>query len=210
MKKTLLILPMSMLMLLGTSSARAEVLFTDWTSLTQVGSGYLSLSNITTPVTSYQALANPFSTTDTATLTSIDVVMDTRGGAPITLALASDSNGLPGSVLESWSLTLSGNTNALYSVTSLLNPVLTAGTTYWLEALPGANDNSGWGVTSFGHTIAVSHSAGIWTATTNEWESAFDVNGTAASATPEPSTFAMFGGAGLLAITLRNRQRKTK
>lgn len=70
-----------------------------------------------------------------------------------------DSGGLPnGSILESFSAPLSGGVHLLNSVG---NPLLSAGTTYWVAVLPGASDSNGaWNLNNQGLTGPLAFESG--------------------------------------------------
>jgi hypothetical protein len=59
-----------------------------------------------------------------------------------------DSGGLPGAILESWSVSNLPSGLVLTSVSSKLNPVLYAGQTYWVEIQPLAADSSAYWFTN--------------------------------------------------------------
>jgi hypothetical protein len=69
----------------------------------------------------------------------------------------SDAGGVPGGVLESFtiganSLEVFGNNNAPIVLTSLLNPVLSAGILYWLTVIGPAQDNIAWNLNNTSDT----------------------------------------------------------
>jgi hypothetical protein len=69
----------------------------------------------------------------------------------VTVAIANDSQGAPGTVIETLTIAqtpafpIGGNTPVLSKVTSTLHPLLSAGTTYWIEVLSAnAVSFGGW------------------------------------------------------------------
>lgn len=102
------------------------------------------------------AAAMPFVLDHHATLTSIDLPVGAslRPGTNLfTVALLADDDGLPGEVIESFSLAdlpwMFSSAEPLSTVVSELQPRLKAHRVYWLTVLPGADDTSGgWNFTS--------------------------------------------------------------
>lgn len=97
----------------------------------------------------YYALAMPFTPSTTASLSGIDMALywgysvGTTNTGIVRLYTDDGSGTKPGSAIESFNISptdVDSNSNATHVVSSL-NPVLTAGTLYWLAALP-SEDNS--------------------------------------------------------------------
>lgn len=129
-----------------------------------------------------------------------------KPGAEYTLSLRADANGgqtLPGSVIESWTVYTEavGWNPILETVESLINPVLEAGTTYWImaEGDEPAFVDPVW--------VASSQSEPVWNAIWNTanpgdgWSAGYGqgvpglvVNGTAV---PTPGAFAVLALAGI-------------
>jgi hypothetical protein len=60
-----------------------------------------------------------------------------EGDGALTIELANDASGVPGSVIESYFCSITTSTFPLIvTLPSLLQPLLSSGTTYWLEVLP--------------------------------------------------------------------------
>ena len=116
-------------------------------------------------------VAAPFVASSNFSLGSISLPLSYfsgTNGALITLA-ANGPGGIPGSILESWSVTNlpSGTTPALTSVVSTNNPVLQAGETYWVEVQPLAADTLDIWYTNnqnLGGGLGWDFSQGVWIA----------------------------------------------
>lgn len=117
----------------------------------------------------------------------------------VTISLAADAAGVPGSILEN----LAGlvepfpNDTAPVTVTSSLNPLLIAGSEYWLIVSPAAGNGVNWLtaeiLTNPDLQATRASSTGTWTASPLLYAyndpGAFSVDATAVSATPEGSTW---------------------
>lgn len=107
-------------------------------------SGFRCVSGAATPncgpaVTRY--IAAPFVPGSTFTLSEIALPVSYNSGTNgAVISLMTNSGGLPGAVLESWSVTNLPGAPVVTSVSSKVNPVLQAGQTYWLEVQPLAAD----------------------------------------------------------------------
>jgi hypothetical protein len=92
----------------------------------------------------FREVGAPFKPTVTFGLSSLSLALATGGtgtnGALVSLAL--DSNGTPGNILESWTVTTlpSGNQPPLTVLNDRLNLTLSAGQNYWVTVQPMASD----------------------------------------------------------------------
>jgi hypothetical protein len=132
----------------------------------------------------------------------------------VQVSLRSNSSG-PGAVLESFNilpaaLGLLGNNNPLLSLTSVANPLLTLGTTYWVTVNSlSALDIVGWNLNNIGNanpTATSLNGGATWLAPSNDTPGALRVNGTTADvnpAVPEPTTLVLLGGGVLAAMRKR-------
>ena len=120
------------------------------------GNGWCVTGPYATSCTSYAAryIAAPFTPGLSQLLSGISLPLTNLGGtngAVINLR-NSDSSGLPGAVLESWSVSNLPNYFApnvtVISVASKLNPALQAGQTYWVEVEPLAADTADYWYTN--------------------------------------------------------------
>jgi hypothetical protein len=140
-----------------------------------------------------QDIAMPFTVIGVDhTFTSAELAMLYLGGtSSLEIRLAEDAGGVPGAVIETLNVTVVGGP-ALVTATSVLNPTLVAGTTYWIATIAGGDHSSEWmfagspggGNHIFG-TPAFSYDGGDSWSTSDQEEAAFRVNGTVI---PEPST----------------------
>jgi hypothetical protein len=145
-----------------------------------------------------QDIAMPFTVIGTNhTFTSAELAMKLwLGGTPsLDILLTADAGGVPGAVIETMSVTV-GNDPALVTATSVLNPTLVAGTTYWIATLAGGDHSSLWmlagspgGNNPMG-TVGFSYDRGeSWSTSIGE-EAAFRVNG---NVVPEPASLTLLG-----------------
>jgi hypothetical protein len=121
----------------------------------------------------------------------------------VTIALTIDAGGVPGMVLESFSipgsaLGLLGVNNPPHVVTSVLHPMLDGGSPYWVTLAASINDSVAWNLNSTGSVSsgAISSDGGAaWFAPSGLTPGALQVE----SPIPEPSTLTLLG-AGLLLL----------
>jgi uncharacterized protein (TIGR03437 family) len=122
------------------------------------GNGWCVTGPYATSCTSYATryIAAPFTPGSSQLLSGISLPLSNLGGtngAVINL-MNSASSGLPGAVLESWSVsnlptyTPGATAITLTSVASKLNPALQAGQTYWVEVQPLAGDTADYWYTN--------------------------------------------------------------
>jgi len=163
----------------------------------------------------YEETAVAFTPTQNYSLSQIslgltfDGVAGAFGTDGATVTLQSDAAGVPGTVLESWSvsgLPPSSGTSGSQTLTDVDNIFLAANTQYWVVATPSANDTLDLWNTGDG---AVFGNEEIWNGST--WTSlapydlaAVDITG---SAVPEPASLALaLGGLAIAAGLLRRRK----
>jgi hypothetical protein len=145
-------------------------------------------------------------------LTEIIMALGWFGGRNgVTVSLDTNSNGVPGKALASWSFSgLPGfgtTSNTVQMMTFAPGIVLQPGQTYWLVAAPSAGSTQAvWNLNSTGVTgLAAVNSGTGWLTTTNVPSGAFEVLGQ--SVVPEPGTWFLFG-TGLLAVLAAIRKKK--
>jgi hypothetical protein len=126
------------------------------------------------------------------------------GANSIDLALRTDAAGVPGATLESFhfgSLGPFGTNNPPLVATSVLHPLLMAGTQYWLTmSTPTTTTWAAWNLNSIGDTgpVYTLDNGSFFSAGTNT-RGAFRVQGVAA-AVPESSPLVLAGVAGTLVL----------
>ena len=154
----------------------------------------------------YQAVAVSFQPSVTDKLQSLELALAGGGvDGHITIDLANDSSGSPGSTfLESFSYDVTSITPTLVTFTSILQPLLSSGTTYWVEIFPTQSTTGiGWefdNTNSSGPDI-MSAMGGAWTVQAQLFTPSLEVTGV-----PEPSSF-LFAACGFLALILMPRLR---
>ena len=132
------------------------------------------------------------------------------------LFLLSDAGGLPGMVLDTFTLTgIPSQSSALLSAYSTQHPLLTGGTAYWFGVTPTSDTEARWFLNSTGQLgPCAENSLGLWSAETPDpMQGAFQLSGVlvSGSATPEPGTWALLGsslGVGLCMLQRARRARK--
>jgi len=90
-------------------------------------------------------LGTTFTATSSGDLSSVLLDLESLGGSTSqTMGLYSDASGEPGTLLESWTVTVPANSYPTVSpliLTSVLNPALTSGTEYWFVVDDGAQQD---------------------------------------------------------------------
>jgi len=142
----------------------------------------------------------------TANLTTIEIALSAVPGFgatdPITVALRADAASGPGGILESFTVPAGaggplGSNNPPIVLTSVLNPLLAAGTTYWLTAAAPGTSGYAWNFNSTGdhpsHAISFDNGA-TWTMFGPGFftSGAFEVDGVTLPV-PEPISLVLVG-----------------
>jgi hypothetical protein len=154
-----------------------------------------------------------FTALDGGFLDSVMVGAKNVGGTnAITFTLTTDVGGLPGAPVESWSVAdLSYHKTPgtpTTTLTSVLHPTLTSGTSYFLIASAAGDAQDYWYLNSVGASgmRVRSMKGAAFTTTAGQPQAVFRVM---VSAIPEPSTYALLGGlAALGAVVVRRRLRR--
>jgi hypothetical protein len=198
MKQVAFSLAIAML-LVGVTTARGEMIYS-----TLGAADSFDLLNGWV-VDSANNAAVPFTVTGSNySFTSVDLALYRVSGS-MNVLLMSDSNGLPGAVIETLAVPISAD---LTTATSVLNPILTNGTTYWISTRGIGNYQGGWNWTSpqLNGPFAFTFNGGAsWISLTDKLP-AVRVNGDPiASPVPEPGslTLALLGVLSLAGLTRR-------
>src|SRR5271157_4612032 len=180
------------LLLAGVGQVRADIIFSD------LGPGDSYKGSFGYVVDSSDAVSTPFTPTVTSVLSEVELAMGTNfgGGNQVIVQLQNDNAGSPGSIIESYSIsvlpTFGGSSSDHLSVAfSSLDPTLTAGTQYWLSVLPAVPSTLvNWNVNSTGYTgLALSSDGGAtWNFSSSRVEPAFRVD---SAPVPEPSSLVL-------------------
>lgn len=139
---------------------------------------------------------------------------DVPDDATMTLALRADDQGKPGAILEAFTIAAAdvGHLTTL-ARSSVLHPVLSAGTSYWITAVPGMDFTLHWALNMQGMLATFGHAPGgpafdYWNTFANMPALAMVVEATPLppATVPEPSTFALLG-TGIAALVRRRRRQ---
>jgi hypothetical protein len=199
--------------LAATSEARADaVVFSNFGPGTTFNTS--TAWNVSgTNIFSGRVVAQSFTPSDNFTFSSAQLAMGIVGGPNILqVVLMTSSGGFPGAIVETITLTDAVapiGTGGIVLANSALQPLLSAGTQYWIVAFAPEDDTfMGWNLSlnDFSAPVLLNGSHSL----TGPWEfsaprGAFQVNGTPV---PEPATMLLLG-ASLTVIALRKCKRKS-
>jgi len=125
-------------------------------------------------------------------------VRNTESLNRVTGKLYDTVNGLPGDVLESFNLTLDPNASGapLYQLTSLTNPVLATGQEYWFGLSDPVTNDLTWFFNGTGVSNVATLSGSTWSYSPGQYsQGALVVNAELVTASPEPASLLLLGGA---------------
>ncbi len=127
------------------------------------------------------------------TLNAIDFAATYVSGLEgVTLEIAANAAGVPGAAIESFPFVISSTSATIYTATSVLHPLLIAGTTYWVVL--AADDPAGtdilWNDSTTTEGFSSQSEPGPWLPQSELFAPAFDVLATAVPV-PEPATFSL-------------------
>jgi PEP-CTERM motif len=171
-------------------------------------------------IPSTEALAAEFVPQSTFIFTDAELPLAVNlGTATANVYLMAGAAGLPGTILEQFSVTGLPPTESgtIFVVDSVLQPVLQAGTAYWLAVSPAdPSSNVSWRRDSTGDFPSGTNFASNFSFPTGSWNlipvtsastdrPAFQIDGTPV---PEPSSSLLLGAGllGLMAITWRRKR----
>jgi len=165
------------------------------------------------------AIGEVFTVAQTGTLATIAIALQFVSGTnAATISLRADAGGVPGAVLESFSVSnLPVDDGAFHvptTVTDSVNAVLVSGSDYWIVASTSASNLLSWKFSDdvAGNQASSEDGGSTWGFVDIETQGAFRVteNVLRVSSVPEPSTLALLNvGAGIRAGNwLRRRWRE--
>jgi len=142
-------------------------------------------------------------------LDSITIALSAFNGTnadPVTVAFQSDIAGVPANILETFVISPSalapfGAANPPIALTSLLNPLMSPGTMYWVTVSASGSDPIAWNLNGTGaaNLTATSVDGGTTWHNLGLTSGAFQVDGSA-TAVPEPSTLVLLTASALLML----------
>jgi hypothetical protein len=162
------------------------------------------------------AQGDTFTPTTTARFSSLDIALSCSFVCAdnFTVSLDANNGGMPGATIESFTVSgpalgSFGANNPPLVLDSVLNPLLTAGTRYWVTAASDLNNSIAWNLNSTGDSSSEALSADdgtTWFAPSGLTPGAYQVNGV--QATPEPSEFWILIGLLGVLVFMRWRVRR--
>jgi hypothetical protein len=161
-----------------------------------------------------------FTPTGNFTFTSVELPLTFSGTGTnsFIVSLMTDAGGHPGLFLESFSATNlpPGNNPALDTFVSVTNTPLIAGTTYWVVAMPVAQDSEGgWLINNTGAQgySRTANDSLTWLPQIGD-SPALEVDGASVSVVPEPASLQLlvlgFAGLGTGWFLSRSRKKESR
>jgi hypothetical protein len=160
------------------------------------------------------AEANTFTPSVSGSLQLVRIALSCAFSCPdaVTVSLNADAGDQPGLILEAFSVAGGGLGpigvyNAPLILDSLLLPHLVAGTQYWVAVSAPLTDTVSWNLNTTGDASdqAISSDGGAtWFSPSGNTPGALEVD---ATSVPEPGSFALLVGGGLLVSLIHRRRR---
>jgi hypothetical protein len=180
-----------------------------------IGTGW-TIGGPTSPVGSFET-ASEFTPVTTGVVTSVafgDSLV--TGTNTVTMSIAADKGGTPGAILGSFTFDNQmgnfGSQHPPLTAISVVQPLLTAGTNYFLLASTSGSDiwaawnSNNQGVS--GTQLSSQNGGTSWTTHSNVTLGAFEIFGSSSVAAPEPSSALAVGFAALAGLGVWARGRR--
>jgi len=168
-----------------------------------------------TAIVGTQSAGSGFTTAVSGNLFDISVAIGNVTGTNVAHVFLSDgTSGVPGTVLESWTITNLpglGSGAAPTVLTSVLNPMLSAGTTYYLYEAEDGDTWNGWAWNTTGDVGLIFSGDNVNYSSDNTDPSiAYRVRIEGTAAVPEPGSAALLAGMGLSGAGLLIRRKRAE
>jgi hypothetical protein len=213
--KIALILSACTLLFVAPAVSRADILFTNF------GPGFSYNANVGNFVGDdgagdNAAQADTFTSGLTETLSSIEIALSCFGpcGGVVDVSLRTNAAGLPGGVLETFivvdaTLSALGTNNSPITLNSILHPLLTSGTAYWVSVTGDPANSVAWNLNTTGDASPelFSPDGGATWLSLGFTPGAYEVNGQG-SAVPEPASVPVLASMIAVIGVLTWRRRK--
>jgi len=198
------------------SVAQADIIFSNFTSGNGFDLGSANPVGFDFFTGDRDSQADSFLSSANVVLTRLAIALsafDRTNAAPVTVTLAANAGGIPGSIFESWTIPVGalgafGGPVVPFLLTSIVHPTLDLGTRYWVTASGGSADAIAWNLTLLNdpNPTATSVNNGVTWNTLGLTPGAVQLEGDVI-ATPEPASLTLFA-TGLVALAGVSRRRR--
>jgi hypothetical protein len=169
------------------------------------------------PAEGFQEDAMSFVSSGNYSFVAADLAVGLLSGTnSLDVALAADSSGAPGAVLETFHFSNAmgtfGDANAPLEADSVTHPMLNSGVRYWLVASATGDTFAVWNNSLSDFSGGSFNDGTGWSFISDNPKAAFSITGAALSPVPEPATISLFG-TGMLAtvgLYLARKRRAAK